>query len=298
MSYIWDITDPSGKRVNRITGEEITPAAPAAKDPWGSVTPAVTQVIADKVASSLGAWAPTQPKPTPVARLQPSPAVAGWAGAARWHPPVGAAVTSSGVTNATTASLAHSASAGGHRPNVVGAPGDGNAALAAALQREFARQGASQIGQPGSAYKVEGKVTVGAVKDGKQPIQIDWKVVDAQGKAVGTVTRRTRSRRARSMAHGAIPRMRPRQRRHRASSSCCRNGQQPPVRQTRAAAPAAHVCTGYEQNSRARAVYRSGPACYEAGVEDVSVMTSAIPRGPTPCRSTRGIVRGDQEGRP
>ena len=51
-------------------------------------------------------------------------------------------------------------------------------------------QGAGQIGQPGSAYKVEGKVTVGAVKDGKQPIQIEWKVVDAQGKAVGSVNQK------------------------------------------------------------------------------------------------------------
>lgn len=184
VSYIWDITDPSGKRVNRITGEEVAPAAPAAKDPWGSVTPAVTQVIADKVASSLGTWAPSQPKAAPLSAPSAGPAVAA-AGA-------GTVGLPSGVTNATTAALqAPPATTGAAlEPVVSGAPGDGNTALASALQRELVRQGSTGIGQPGSAHRVEGKVTVGVTKDGKQPIQIDWKVVDGQGKAVGTVTQK------------------------------------------------------------------------------------------------------------
>lgn len=183
VSYIWDITDASGKRVNRITGEELTTAAPAAKEPWGSVTPAVTQVIADKVAASLGAWAPSQPKAAPVAA---GPAVA--AAGAGAMPPAGAPVSASGVTNATTASLPPTAAS--PAPTVSGAPGDGNEALASALQRELSRQGATLSGPQGNQHRVEGKVTVGTVKDGKQPIQIDWKVVDAQGKAVGTVTQK------------------------------------------------------------------------------------------------------------
>ena len=28
VSYIWDVTDPTGKRVNRITGEEVVGDAP------------------------------------------------------------------------------------------------------------------------------------------------------------------------------------------------------------------------------------------------------------------------------
>ena len=42
VSYIWDVTDPTGKRVNRITGEEVV-AGNASKDPWAALTPAVAQ---------------------------------------------------------------------------------------------------------------------------------------------------------------------------------------------------------------------------------------------------------------
>jgi hypothetical protein len=45
-------------------------------------------------------------------------------------------------------------------------------------------------GATGKPYRVEGQVTVGALKDGKQPIQIDWRVKDAKGAAVGTVTQK------------------------------------------------------------------------------------------------------------
>ena len=38
VSYIWDITDPAGQRVNRITGEEMVNAG-AYLDPWASVSP-------------------------------------------------------------------------------------------------------------------------------------------------------------------------------------------------------------------------------------------------------------------
>jgi hypothetical protein len=39
-------------------------------------------------------------------------------------------------------------------------------------------------------YKVEGKVAVGQGKDGKQPIQIDWNVIDPTGKKLGTVSQK------------------------------------------------------------------------------------------------------------
>ena len=59
VSYIWDVTDPSGKRVNRITGEEVV-SANASKDPWAALTPQVTQSIAGKAANSFVAWLPSQ----------------------------------------------------------------------------------------------------------------------------------------------------------------------------------------------------------------------------------------------
>ena len=196
VSYIWDVTDPAGKRVNRITGEETTAIVPAAKDPWGSVTPQLTQSIADKVASQLASWAPSQPKAAPVASASAprtvasapgqgaTPSGAGAGALAASAPTAGPAVASGPVTNTATAALP--ASSG---PVVTGAPGDGNAALASALTRELARQGmpADTAGRP---YRVDGQVTVGAVKDGKQSIQIDWRVKDVKGTPIGTVTQK------------------------------------------------------------------------------------------------------------
>ena len=56
ISYIWDVTDQSGKRVHRITGEEV--AVGAGKDPWAAVTPQVVQSIADKTATQMATWLP------------------------------------------------------------------------------------------------------------------------------------------------------------------------------------------------------------------------------------------------
>jgi hypothetical protein len=72
---------------------------------------------------------------------------------------------------------------------VTGAPGDGNSALASALQSELTRQGIAITNRPAS-YKVEGKVTLGAAKDGKQAITIDWRVKDPSGKSLGTVSQK------------------------------------------------------------------------------------------------------------
>ena len=57
IAYIWDVTDPTGKRVNRITGEEVL-ANPAGRDPWSLVTPEISKRIADKTAVSLSATGP------------------------------------------------------------------------------------------------------------------------------------------------------------------------------------------------------------------------------------------------
>ncbi len=191
VSYIWDISDATGKRVNRITGEEAIPAAQG-KGPWDSVTPTVTQTIADKVAASLGAWAPTQSKSTPVAGVPVASAPAGaGAGALSEAPnaasgPTPTVASAPAVSNTSTASLP----SGGGMPVVSGAPGDGNTALASALNRELTRQGMPSDSKTGQPYRVEGQVSVGAVKDGRQAIQIDWRVKDGKGNAVGTVTQK------------------------------------------------------------------------------------------------------------
>ena len=55
VTYIWDVTDGTGNRIHRITGEELV--AGESRDPWAVVTPQVVQMIATKVAAALGTWA-------------------------------------------------------------------------------------------------------------------------------------------------------------------------------------------------------------------------------------------------
>jgi hypothetical protein len=194
VSYIWDVTDPTGKRVNRVTGEEVV-ASTNPKDPWASVSGAVTQNIADKTAAQLGAWLPNQKGAAIASGGSSAPAAVGGPttsqvstqssgdGAAAEKPQRAA------VSSTATASIARSGDLA-VVPSVTGAPGDGNSALASALQGELTRQGVAVTEQAASAYRVEGKVIVGSAKEGKQAIQIDWRVKDPQGKALGTVSQK------------------------------------------------------------------------------------------------------------
>jgi hypothetical protein len=54
VSYLWDITDRSGVRVTRITGEEIVERkSGAGADQWADVSEEVTQKVADRTAAAL-----------------------------------------------------------------------------------------------------------------------------------------------------------------------------------------------------------------------------------------------------
>lgn len=192
VSYIWDVTDPAGKRVNRITGEEILPAV-TGKDPWAAVTPQVMQSIAQKSAQSFGAWIPTAAAQAPVAAAPGAPAAAHGVGAPGPSPSAAPVSTAStGVTSARPVSAsASSTSLVTVVPAVVGAPGDGATSLTQAIQSELSRSGMSVTGQASTAgYRVEGVVRVGQANGGKQPIQIDWNVKDPQGKRLGTVSQK------------------------------------------------------------------------------------------------------------
>lgn len=179
LSYIWDLTDSSGKRVNRYQGEEIV-AGGDSRDPWTSVSPQVIQTVADKTASGLNTAMASLPK--------------GGSGAA---PPVGVGApdTSRVAVAASTGATGSINRAGGGIiavvPTVTGAPGDGKTALAEALRSELARSGinATDAASAG-AYRVEGRVAVGQATSGKQPIQIDWQVKDPAGKRLGTVSQK------------------------------------------------------------------------------------------------------------
>lgn len=193
ISYIWDVTDPAGRRVNRIAGEEMISGAES-KDPWAQVSPDITQSIATKTAKSLAAWLPTQSGAAnvPVAAAQPasSGALGGPTNAA--PAATAAAATSPAPTGTTTGSIAPTGSVTASIPSVVGAPGDGGTALTSAIQRELSRGGVALANGPATAaaYKVEGRVKVGESRDGKQPITIDWDVKDPKGKKLGTVSQK------------------------------------------------------------------------------------------------------------
>ena len=199
VSYIWDLTDRTGKQVNRISGEELV-AAGTGKDPWSGVTPQVVDLISNKTASSIAAWLPSQSQSSAAVATTTAPAtpLAAASGA-----PAGGANLQSSPTLGTPVAAATPVSTGpttgsiGREgittmvPSVTGAPGDGGNSLTTALQNELRKNGVALGNTPGAqTYKVEGKVAVGQGKDGKQPISIDWNVVDPSGKKIGTVSQK------------------------------------------------------------------------------------------------------------
>ncbi len=218
ISYIWDVTDQTGKRASRITGEELAIGSPSA-DPWSTVSPQIVQAIADKTAAQISTWyqgtAGTPVASNAASSVNPGGAVATNAAtqavAAAGQPPAAQvpaaaalaknAVATSPTPAATTAALSTAASTTGSIespgasittvPLVTGAPGDGSQSLTSAIQRELTKNGVALTNAPaGPAYKVEGKVVMGQGKDGKQPIQIDWNVLDPKGKKLGTVSQK------------------------------------------------------------------------------------------------------------
>jgi len=195
VSYIWDVTDPTGKRVNRVTGEEVVPAAASVKDPWSVVTPQIVQAIASKSSTSLGTWISSQGQPTsPPMASGPGPAPSPIASAPT-GPVAEPAVASAAQIEATPASVGVNTASintvSASVPSVSGAPGDGGVSLTGAIQRELAKSGVNVAdrGSP-TTYVVEGKVKMSPPKDGKQTIEIDWRVKDPKGKALGTVTQK------------------------------------------------------------------------------------------------------------
>jgi hypothetical protein len=199
VSYIWDVTDPTGKRVNRVTGEEMASAG-GSKDPWAALTPTVAQSIAGKAANSFASWLATRGQ-SAVASAAAHPAGVGaqgngegGQGESRAPAPakqaVAAATPAPAASAATTGSISSDGPLAAVVPNVNGAPGDGGTSLASALQRELSGKGITVAGKSASAYRVEGSVTMGPAKEGKQPIHIEWLVRDPQGKKLGTVSQR------------------------------------------------------------------------------------------------------------
>ncbi len=179
LSYIWDVTDAAGKRVNRITGEEVlTPGASG--DAWASVTPQIMQTISDKTASALASWLPTQNQgEVPVAGSATSTSAV----AQGPLPPPTNASAAAGATGSLPSTLLSTP------PKVSGAPGDGNSSLAAAMRRELTDKGV-QVADAGgaTAYRVAADVKIKPPKDGMQAIAINWTINDPKGTEVAKIT--------------------------------------------------------------------------------------------------------------
>lgn len=185
ISYIWDVTDQTGKRVHRITGEEVV--AGAGKDPWAAVTPPVIQAIADKTAKQIASWLPG----AGAIVASNTPAASAPTAASPVAPKASYETASTQQPSPTTGSIATSGPITAVVPAVTGAPGDGGSSLTMAIQRELSKHGLSLASTADArSYKVEGKVALGSTKDGKQPIQIDWNVLDPSGKKLGTVSQK------------------------------------------------------------------------------------------------------------
>jgi hypothetical protein len=187
VSYVLDVSEPTGKRVNRFAGEEIVAGSPS-QDPWAAITPAVAEAVAAKATGAFVAWLPNARQPA-VADAGPAPTGVGVPKAeAAARPAAKKAVAS---TQTTTGSIAKDGALMAVVPAVTGAPGDGSTSLTAAIQRELQTKGIALANRPSpSAYRVEGAVLMGTIREGKQPIQIEWVVKDPNGKKLGTVSQK------------------------------------------------------------------------------------------------------------
>jgi hypothetical protein len=180
------VTEPSGKRVNRFAGEEVIAASPS-QDPWGAITPAVAEAIAAKATGAFVTWLPGARGGAAVADASPAGAGGGNAEAVPLTGKKGLTVAS--ASSQTTGSIGKDMAA--LVPSVTGAPGDGSASLTAAIKRELQTKGVTLTERATSGtYRVEGAVALGAAREGKQAIQIEWVVRDPNGKKLGTVSQK------------------------------------------------------------------------------------------------------------
>lgn len=194
VSYVLDVTEASGKRVNRFAGEEVVAGGPA-QDPWAAITPAVAEALAAKATGAFVAWLPNARSSGAIAGATPSSV--GAASEPRTSAQPAAARKSPAVASVSSTQTTGSIDRAGERgltalvPSVKGAPGDGSTSLTAAIQRQLQTKGITLTDRPAAeTYRVEGAVMLGSARDGKQPIQIEWVVRDPRGKKLGTVSQK------------------------------------------------------------------------------------------------------------
>lgn len=207
LSYIWDVTDKSGKRVRRIQGEELVSERKSG-DPWSAVDDAAVQKVAAKTSAELANWLPKPGGEAPVngkqpvgggtqsAAIQPAsvqttsstkpggPAAAETPRAPAKAAPADAPKPEAAVKPSAPKSVAAKADAVvAFVQPITGAPGDGETALMEAMKKHLTSQGVRLTdSKTASTYLVRGSVQLGEAADGQQPITIRWAVIDPSGK--------------------------------------------------------------------------------------------------------------------
>ena len=209
LSYIWDVSDKSGQRAHRITGEEFAPGK-VTGDPWVTVDAGVLNRIATSTATQLAAWVPTQAgssepvvassNVTSLGSSEGTTPLAGTAAEPSGTPSKSASVDLSSGQAGTLQSgevVAGTQTSGaltaGRKivvvPPVEGAPGDGEVSLTKAIRKQLIGQGYEVVEAPvAGAFSVKGKVAIGPAEGGKQKIKISWVVHDPAGQYLSTAT--------------------------------------------------------------------------------------------------------------
>lgn len=184
ISYVWDVNDAAGKRVTRVSGEEVVARGTDA-NPWRGMNATAIRNIANSTTSQLAANLPggrSAKSPAATASSTPSSAVrtAAVGGGA-------AAATGAAASSSSRASAAPKPS-GVVVGSVTGAPGDGSRALPAALKKQLPRAGVKVVGRGSNVYTVNGTVRLSSAGAGQEKIRIDWRVMEPNGKTKGTVS--------------------------------------------------------------------------------------------------------------
>ncbi len=191
LSYIWDITDKSGKRAKRFQGDELIEGKKGG-DPWALVDDGAIDRIASSTTQKIAGWmSGSESAPVTTASTNPQPA------ASRQPPNQERAAQKSAAppASALSAQAAESPqkvepvqkpdSIAAVVPPVIGAPGDGQSSLTSAMRRHLKTAGVELVdGNPKNAYTVKGTVKLGSADAGQQPITIRWLVIDPTGKTM------------------------------------------------------------------------------------------------------------------
>ena len=204
VSYIWDVTDPTGKRVNRITGEEVV-SGNASKDPWAAITPHGRAddrrqgcELVRRLAAEPGGQRrspPAQPASVgaqPVGCRRRSPAAGSRSAEPPARPPPRRRRRAAAQPSPTTGSIGRDGAGDGVVPSVTGAPGDGSTSLTAAIQRELSGQGRGRRRQAGRPPPIASRARSRSARPrtaSSRSRSSGW-CSDPQGKKLGTVSQR------------------------------------------------------------------------------------------------------------